>query len=126
MKSFIILFVLIIFSNCQNSKQTIEEFLNYLYESKLYSVFFRVKKELGNEAAFFTCEEFLFNNYCEEVVRVYMPTSKGLRQLSSIIFQKLNEILFADENYEILTANNFDGKTIKEVILRVEKRFQKS
>ena len=129
MKSFIIiLFVLSFISNCQNnsSKQTVEEFLNYLYESKLFDIFFQIKSALGEDAAYFACEEFLHNNYCEEVVRIYMPSNQKLRQLASIIFEKLNEILFKEENYEILLANNFDGKTIKEIILRIEKRFQKN
>ena len=129
MKSFIIiLFALSFISNCQNnsSKQTIEDFLNYLYETKLFEIFYQIKNALGDDAAYFACEEFLHNNYCEEVVRIYMPTNQKLRQLASIIFEKLNEILFQKENHEILLANNYDDKTLKEIILRIEKRFQKN
>ena len=104
----------------------IEEFLKYLYESRLYEILFQLKKEIGNEGSFFFCEELLFNKHCEEVVRIYMPTKLRLRNLASIIFEKLNEILFREENLLILKQNNVDEKTLKEIILRVEKRFQKN
>ena len=48
-----------------------------------------------------------------------------MRNLASIIFERLNEILFNEDNLKILKNNNIDEKTIKDVILRVEKRFQK-
>ena len=129
MKSFIVILLALTFiANCQKNadKQTIEEFLNYLYETRFFDLFFKMKKEIGDEAAFFACEEFLFNKYCEEVVRIYMPTKLRLRQLGSIILEKLIEFFYRDENLAIIKENNIDETTLKEIILRIEKRFQKN
>ena len=128
MKTFIILLLaLTIVANGKSisNKETIEEFIKYLEETKLYDIFYQIKKVLGNEAAFFTCEEFLYNSHCEEAIIVYMPPVSKMRNLASIIFERLNEILFNEDNLKILKNNNIDEKTIKDVILRVEKRFQK-
>ena len=128
MKTFIILLLaLTIVANGKSisNKETIEEFIKYLEETKLYDIFYQIKKVLGNEAAFFTCEEFLYNSHCEESIIVYMPPISKMRNLASIIFERLNEILFNEDNLKILKNNNIDEKTIKDVILRVEKRFQK-
>ena len=128
----ILLLALTILVNCDNdSKETISSnsigaFINYLKESGFYGIIYELKTTLGNEAAYFTCEEFLENTYCEEVVRVYMISSSKIRQLASIILQKLIEILFKEDNLIILKKNGFDELTIKQKILRIEKRFQKS
>ena len=126
MKAFLIILLALTFVANGKDEKSIDSFLKYLYESKFYDIFYQIKKELGTEASFFTCEEFLQNSHCEEVVRVYILNDSKLRKLASIIFEKLNEILFKEENLLILKNNNIDERTIKEVILRVEKRFQKN
>ena len=129
MRAFIVLLLaLSIFANANNtnSPESIDEFIKYLHETKFFDIFLKIKVVLGTEAAYFTCEEFLYNRHCEEVVRIYMPNYLKVRRLASIIFEKLNEILFSEESLLILKSNNIEEKTIKEVILRVEKRFQKS
>jgi len=55
-----------------------------------------------------------------------MISSSKIRQLASIILQKLIEILFKEDNLIILKKNGFDELTIKQKILKIEKRFQKS
>ena len=130
MKSLLLILLALTFVVNGQDKKTeelpLEELLKYLYETRLFEILYQLKKELGNEASFFFCEELLFNKHCEEVVRIYIPTNLKLRNLASIIFEKLNEILFRGENLAILKQNNVDEKTLKEIILRIEKRFQKN
>ena len=131
--SIILLLAFTILVNCGDdskvttSSNSIDEFIIYLKESGFYDIFYELKTTLGNEAAYFSCEEFLDNPLCEKVVLGYMISSSSkLRQLQSIILQKLIGILFREDNLAILKKNGFDELTIKEIILRIEKRFQKS
>ncbi len=72
MKSFIILFLLNFIVINTKEDYTINTFLNYLKDNKLYEILVMVKTYLGDDIAISLCKDFVPSNHCEEVVKVYI------------------------------------------------------
>ena len=69
----ILLFSLLFVENIQDEQYSISTFINYMQETGYYSVVQQVKFCFGASVSTELCKDLTDNDYCEELVRVYIP-----------------------------------------------------
>ena len=113
---FIILLTLIILLEVK-AEYSIDPFINYMQEKGLYDIITQLKHYYGNDVAIDVCKEFVPNNDCEVLVRVYIPNAtrapnEGIKTLESIIFNP--------DNYDIYSQ---DWAYYHNIIEKIKKKY---
>ena len=100
MKPFLFLLIGLLIINNVQGDYSINTFLNYLHETGYFEILVQVKFHFGPDVSIYVCLEFVNSNFCEEVIRVYIPNSH-LRALEedNLVEKQLEKRQLAESQY---------------------------
>ena len=111
-----ILFPFLIIGNISEKPYSIGPFIHFLEISGYYELIQEVKWAVTDNAAIKLCEELTDNDFCEELVYVYMPPGPQFepgRPLKTILEDIINS------NKDILLDNGYTESEIQNLIRKI-------